>query len=118
GGVDVALAGAQLRDQVGANRIVQNRRMLIEGRLDRSDRCEWLETRLDQLEGILGLVAAGGDDDGDRLADVACPLPGQWELEREAETGHRGEAHRDLAERRGQVVSRDSGHDARRVTRR
>jgi hypothetical protein len=51
---------------------------------------------LDEVEGILGAVAVGGDDDGDRLADIAHAIRGDGPaVDRRLDPDHeaRGERH-------------------------
>ena len=68
---DLAEDERALVGEVGAKRLVDQRRVRRERSLGVDDRVERLVLHFDQVGAVLGQVAAVGEHDGDALADVA-----------------------------------------------
>ncbi len=71
GGVDVAALELAADQHVAAGFFMQQRRAGTRGRLRVADCSQRLVVDGDKLEGVLGVVAALGDDADHRLADIA-----------------------------------------------
>src|SRR3954454_19563950 len=70
----MTIAEAAVVREIGAKPVMQHRERGIERRAWIDDRRQWLIIDLDQFERILREVAAAGNDDPDRLADIAHAL--------------------------------------------
>ena len=76
-GFDVALADAEFADQVGTIFVVQHRGAGLECRFGIDDRGQRLEIDADEFGCVLGQITALGQNDGDRLPDMAHLVVGQ-----------------------------------------
>ncbi len=76
----VALGLVDLRGDIGAEIVVHQRRAGAKRRFEIDHRRQRLEIDLDIVERVFGNVAALGNDDGERLADVADLVPGERHL--------------------------------------
>ena len=111
-GLHVAEGLAQLRRLVAS--LVPERRRAGPDRLHRvEDDVELLVHGLDQAGGVLGRVWIVGDDDRDRLPDVADPVRGEDRLEEVLELDPEVETERDRR-CRAEVAGGDHEPDARR----
>ena len=89
--------------------------------LDVDDGGQHLDIHKDSLGGILGLVACGGDHDGDRFTHVPHLAPGEWHLRARVEDqpfdGRRRHQQRTgfpvISQVVGRVDCHDAGHRAR-----
>ena len=115
------VAGARLQplDDVSAGGGVEHRHARI-GRAARvGDDGQKLPVDLDQLQRVLGEIAAGRDHEGDRLADVADESGGEGRLQAGvgAGAGALPEPHGNPADR-AEIVGGDHGRDAGKRARR
>ena len=78
--VDVALADAKFADQVGVVFVVQHRSAGLQRRFRIHDGRQRFEIDGDQLGRVFGEIAAFGQDDRDRLADMAHLVIGEQRL--------------------------------------
>ena len=79
-GVDIALADAELADQVGADMVVQHRRAGRSAASGSTTAGSGSRSTVDQLGGVFGQIAALGHDDRDRLADMPHLVVGEQRL--------------------------------------
>ncbi len=79
----IAPADREGADQVGVQPVVDQRAVRAQGSLGIDHRRQFLEVETRRLGRVLGLVAAFGDDDRDRLADMAHLVMGQQRLLRD-----------------------------------
>ncbi len=78
-GLDIAFADRELADLVAAEVLVKQHGVGRDRALRVDDRGQRVEVERDEFGGVLGGVAAVGDDDGDRLADKPHLVVGeQW----------------------------------------
>ena len=114
-GVHVAAAQRPLVGLVGPEVLVDERRAVLERRLEVGDRGQRLVVDEDVLGRVLHLVAAVADDDGDRVADVVDladrerPVVEVADLDARRHPGHRQRA---ADAERGHVLAREDGDDA------
>ena len=78
--VDVALSDAKFPDQVGVVSVVQHRSARLQRRFRIHDGRQRFEIHGDQLGRVFGEITAFGQDDRDRLADVAHLVIGEQRL--------------------------------------
>ena len=71
GAFGIAVAEGAVAGEIAAQAVVQHRRVGVERGNRIGDRRQRFVIDLDQIERVFGLIAAGRDDDGHRLADVA-----------------------------------------------
>ena len=109
----------QALDDVAAGRRMKNRHARIARAPRVGDDGQRLPVDLDQLERVLGEVAARGDHEGDRLADVADYTGGERRLQARGRADPRAltKPHRDARDR-PEIVRRDHREDARDRARR
>ena len=82
----VALGDRKAADQIGGEPLVHDRRAGAQPGLGIGDGGQYFEIELDPFGGVLGLLTALGDDDGERLADMAHLVVRQQRLLRVQKT--------------------------------
>ena len=97
--------------QIVAERRMQQRRVRGDRGLGGRDRGQRLDVELDRVHAIVGRGAAGGDDDGDRLADVADDAVGQNRLRARPQRGMRDDG---MDTPHAEVAGIERRHDAAR----
>ena len=107
---DVAETALHFAGHVGTNRGVQDRRVWTARGQNVADPVERSEVDFHLLGGVAGDAGVVGDDDGDRLADVADGVAGQHRSRRGLHSGRRWVAHRAL--NLWQVGEREGAVDA------
>ena len=109
----IAVAEAAFAGEIAVQAFMQHRLRRIERRERIDHRRQRLVVDLDQVERVLGEIAVGGDDDRDRLADIAHAA----DRDRPA-FDRRLDPDRKACRQRGYLVAGDDGDDARRGARR
>ena len=112
--LDIAERKGRVQRDVGAERLVDEGGARRDRLLDRRDRVEQLEVDLDEIARVLGHVAAGCDDRGQRLSDEPRLVPRQ--RAEHVLVGVRAEV-RERAEELERLLPGDDRDDARQFPR-